>query len=79
MARLIGQKKREMWFLARFYNASDALKMGLVNTVVPLAELEVETAVVQRNSAQFSDGDSSMQERVERGGRRSGGHPRSRR
>jgi len=55
MARLIGQKKaREMWFLARFYNASDALKMGLVNTVVPLAELEVETAVwcreILRNS-----------------------------
>jgi len=55
MARLVGQKKaREMWFLARLYNASDALKMGLVNTVVPLAELETETAVwcreILRNS-----------------------------
>jgi naphthoate synthase len=55
MARLIGEKKaREMWFLARLYNASDALKMGLVNTVVPLAELETETAVwcreILRNS-----------------------------
>jgi len=34
MARLIGQKKaREMWFLARFYSAQEALQMGLVNTV----------------------------------------------
>lgn len=44
MARLVGQKKaREMWFLARLYNAQQALDMGLVNTVVPLAELEAET------------------------------------
>eukprot|EP00897_Mesotaenium_endlicherianum_P007330 jgi/Mesen1/6625/ME000034S06079 len=43
MARLVGQKKaREMWFLARFYSAQEALAMGLVNTVVPLAELESE-------------------------------------
>ncbi|KAJ9531448.1 hypothetical protein QJQ45_006844 [Haematococcus lacustris] len=46
MARLVGQKKaREMWFLARLYNAKQALDMGLVNTVVPLAELETETLV----------------------------------
>lgn len=32
-----------MWFLARLYNAQQALDMGLVNTVVPLAELESET------------------------------------
>ena len=39
-----GQKKaREMWFLARLYSAQEALDMGLVNTVVPLAELEAET------------------------------------
>ncbi|KAJ7546540.1 hypothetical protein O6H91_08G043600 [Diphasiastrum complanatum] len=44
MARLIGQKKaREMWFLARFYDAAEALRMGLVNTVVPLEKLEEET------------------------------------
>ena len=44
MARLVGQKKaREMWFLARLYDAQQALDMGLVNTVVPLAELEAET------------------------------------
>lgn len=44
MARIIGQKKaREIWFLCRFYNAKEALDMGLVNTVVPLQKLEVET------------------------------------
>eukprot|EP00271_Cylindrocystis_brebissonii_P015556 TRINITY_DN38480_c0_g1_i1.p1 TRINITY_DN38480_c0_g1~~TRINITY_DN38480_c0_g1_i1.p1 ORF type:complete len:346 (+),score=63.08 TRINITY_DN38480_c0_g1_i1:57-1094(+) len=45
MARLVGQKKaREMWFTARFYGAEEAREMGLVNTVVPLARLEEETA-----------------------------------
>ncbi|XP_077253611.1 enoyl-CoA hydratase/isomerase D isoform X2 [Tasmannia lanceolata] len=44
MSRLVGPKKaREMWFLSRFYNASEAEKMGLVNTVVPLEKLEQET------------------------------------
>ncbi|GBG85895.1 hypothetical protein CBR_g40708 [Chara braunii] len=44
MARLVGQKKaREMWFLARFYSAQEALRMNLVNTVVPLDQLERET------------------------------------
>lgn len=44
MVRLVGQKKaREMWFLARLYDAQEALTMGLVNTVVPLAKLEEET------------------------------------
>lgn len=44
MARLVGQKKaREIWFLCRMYDAQQALDMGLVNTVVPLAELEKET------------------------------------
>ncbi|GMQ09303.1 hypothetical protein CsSME_00052727 [Camellia sinensis var. sinensis] len=44
MSRLVGPKKaREMWFLARFYTASEAEKMGLVNTVVPLEKLEQET------------------------------------
>lgn len=44
MARIVGQKKaREIWFLCRFYNAKEALDMGLVNTVVPLQKLEVET------------------------------------
>ena len=44
MARIVGQKKaREIWFLCRFYNATEALDMGLVNTVVPLEKLEAET------------------------------------
>ncbi len=44
LAANIGQKKaREIWFLCRQYDAQQALDMGLVNTVVPLAELEEET------------------------------------
>ena len=44
MARIVGQKKaREIWFLCRQYNADQALEMGLVNRVVPLAQLEAET------------------------------------
>jgi naphthoate synthase len=44
MARIVGQKKaREIWFLCRQYNAQQALAMGLVNAVVPLARLEEET------------------------------------
>lgn len=44
MARIVGQKKaREIWFLCRQYNAQQALEMGLVNTVVPLKDLETET------------------------------------
>ncbi|PPD81822.1 hypothetical protein GOBAR_DD21245 [Gossypium barbadense] len=40
MSRLVGPKKaREMWFLARFYTASEAEKMGLVNAVVPCREI----------------------------------------
>eukprot|EP00898_Chlorokybus_atmophyticus_P007090 jgi/Chlat1/7382/Chrsp6S07416 len=55
MARLVGQKRaREMWFLARMYTAQQALSMGLINCVVPLAELETETLVwcreIMRNS-----------------------------
>ena len=44
MARIVGQKKaREIWFLCRMYDAQQALEMGLVNTVVPLTQLEQET------------------------------------
>jgi naphthoate synthase len=44
LARIVGQKKaREIWFLCRQYGATEALEMGLVNTVVPLAQLEAET------------------------------------
>ena len=44
LAAHVGQKKaREIWFLTRQYDAQEALDMGLVNAVVPLAELEAET------------------------------------
>ena len=44
LARIVGQKKaREIWFLCRQYNAQQALDMGLVNSVVPLKNLEEET------------------------------------
>lgn len=44
LARIVGQKKaREIWYLCRQYDAKQALDMGLVNTVVPLSELEMET------------------------------------
>lgn len=43
MARIVGQKKaREIWYLCRQYNAQEALEMGLVNTVVPVDQLEAE-------------------------------------
>lgn len=44
LARIVGQKKaREIWMLCRQYNAQQALDIGLVNAVVPLAELEPTT------------------------------------
>ena len=44
LAAHVGQKKaREIWFMTRQYDAQEALEMGLVNTVVPVAELEAET------------------------------------
>jgi len=43
LARVVGQKKaREIWYLCRQYSAAEALEMGLVNKVVPVAELEAE-------------------------------------
>ena len=44
LARTVGLKKaKEIWFLCRQYDAQEALQMGLVNTVVPLADLEQVT------------------------------------
>ncbi|PSL50520.1 1,4-dihydroxy-2-naphthoyl-CoA synthase [Salsuginibacillus halophilus] len=44
LARIVGHKKaREIWYLCRQYSAEEAEKMGLVNTVVPVDELEKET------------------------------------
>jgi len=55
LARIVGQKKaREIWFLCRQYNAEQALEMGLVNTVVPLEQLEEETVAWCRQMLQHS-------------------------
>jgi naphthoate synthase len=44
LAATVGLKKaREIWYLCRQYSAQEASAMGLVNTVVPLADLEAET------------------------------------
>lgn len=43
LARVVGEKKaREIWYLCRRYKAQEALAMGLVNAVVPMAELDAE-------------------------------------
>ncbi|MCB0733517.1 MAG: 1,4-dihydroxy-2-naphthoyl-CoA synthase [Flavobacteriales bacterium] len=43
LARHVGQKKaREIWFLCRQYTAHEAERMGMVNKVVPLDQLEDE-------------------------------------
>ena len=43
LASIVGQKKaREIWYLCRQYNAQQALDMGLVNTIVPVDQLEAE-------------------------------------
>lgn len=55
LARIVGQKKaREIWFLCRQYSAKEALEMGLVNCVVPLADLEKETLKWCREMLQHS-------------------------
>ncbi|HEV8296236.1 MAG TPA: 1,4-dihydroxy-2-naphthoyl-CoA synthase, partial [Acidimicrobiales bacterium] len=55
LARIVGQKKaREIWFLCRQYDAQQALDMGLVNIVVPVAELEVTTVEWCREMLQLS-------------------------
>jgi naphthoate synthase len=55
LARIVGQKKaREIWFLCEQYDAQEALKMGLVNKVVPLASLERETVAWCRKMLDLS-------------------------
>ena len=55
LARTVGMKKaKEIWLLCRQYDAQQALSMGLVNTVVPLAELETETVGWCRDMLQLS-------------------------
>ncbi len=55
LARIVGQKKaREIWFLCEQYDAQQALEMGLVNRVVPLADLEAETLKVCQRMLEHS-------------------------
>lgn len=43
LSRIVGEKKaREIWYLCRRYSAAEALAMGLINKVVPDAELDIE-------------------------------------
>lgn len=55
LARTVGLKRaKEIWFLCRQYSAAEALDWGLVNTVVPLAELESETVAWCRRALMLS-------------------------
>jgi naphthoate synthase len=55
LTQLVGARKaKEIWFLCRQYDARQALEMGLVNTVVPLADLEAETVSWCREMLELS-------------------------
>ena len=55
LARNVGVKRaKEIWFLCRLYTAQEALEMGLVNAVVPLAELEREAVAWCREMSGLS-------------------------
>ena len=55
LARTIGLKRaKEVWFLCRQYDAATAYDWGLVNAVVPLADLERETVAWCRQMLQLS-------------------------
>ncbi|CAB4775378.1 MAG: 1,4-dihydroxy-2-naphthoyl-CoA synthase [Actinobacteria bacterium] len=55
LARTIGLKRaKEVWFLCRQYDAATALDWGLVNAVVPLADLERETVAWCRQMLELS-------------------------
>jgi naphthoate synthase len=55
LARAVGIKRaKEVWFLGRMYDAEDALRMGLVNAVVPVAELEREAVAWCREMTTLS-------------------------
>src|SRR3954469_15310777 len=55
LSDLVGPKKaKEIWFLCRQYDAQEALDMGLVNAVVPVAQLEAETVRWCRDMLQLS-------------------------
>ena len=80
LARIVGQKKaREIWYLCEQYDAQAALDMGLVNKVVPLADLEVETVAWARKMLRALAARAAHAEGVdERGRRRPRRHPATR-
>jgi naphthoate synthase len=55
LARTVGVRKaKEIWFLCRLYDAEEALEMGLVNEVVPTADLQTEAVAWCREMATMS-------------------------
>jgi naphthoate synthase len=55
LARIVGLKKaREIWYLCEQYDAEEAIRMGLVNKVVPLAELEDATVAWAKRILEMS-------------------------
>jgi naphthoate synthase len=55
LSRQIGLKRaKEVWFMARQYDAKTALEWGLVNSVVPLGDLEKETVKWAKEMLQHS-------------------------
>ncbi|MBM6545403.1 1,4-dihydroxy-2-naphthoyl-CoA synthase [Janibacter sp. YIM B02568] len=55
LAEMVGVKKaKEIWFLCRQYDAEEAREMGMVNTIVPVADLEQETVAWAREMMQMS-------------------------
>jgi naphthoate synthase len=55
LANAVGIKRaKEIWFLSRLYTAEEALAMGLVNTVVPVDELERESVAWCREMTALS-------------------------
>jgi len=55
LARMVGDKRaREIWYLCRQYSAEEAYEMGMVNKVVPLADLEEETVAWAREMLEKS-------------------------
>ncbi|MEO7197603.1 MAG: 1,4-dihydroxy-2-naphthoyl-CoA synthase [Solirubrobacterales bacterium] len=55
LARQIGAKRaKEIWFLARLYDAEEALAMGLVNAVVPTDQLDREAVAWCREMGYLS-------------------------
>lgn len=55
LARIVGQKKaREIWFMCRQYSAAEAEQMGMVNKVVPYAQLEAECVAWAQHMMELS-------------------------